>query len=310
MARSSDGTCTKPGTDVVSATPIDSALHNSTVNDTYSLLSDSLSRSGSGAMTAGLKSFDGTESLPGVAFANDLTSGLYRAGAGDVRMGVSATAGGITKWLAASFSVLKNFILTGNLTLDGAAGQTVTKSAGDLTFNTSGAGQSWIFKTNGTTRLTISDTGVQGPDTPTAMILAGNTACTSGGTTVWTVVLDASSAYEFEGTLKISGTAAPTFSLTVTTGGASVARDSVYQWTSALGDSTAAHYHYARDATTGTLTVVSGRVTGAGLTWVDGFKIFALNNAGTASTLTFTGTSTASDITAYKGSRLSYRKLY
>lgn len=90
MSRDSNGTYTLPsGNPVVTGTTITSAWSNGTFNDVGAALTDSLSRSGLGSMTAGLKLFSGTNNLPGLSWSAETTSGWYRAGLGDFRYAVS-----------------------------------------------------------------------------------------------------------------------------------------------------------------------------------------------------------------------------
>lgn len=86
MSRNSSGTYTLPaGNPVVTGTTITSSWGNSTMSDIANALTDSLSRSGLGSMTAGLRLADGTSALPGLTWGTELTSGVYRAGSGDFR---------------------------------------------------------------------------------------------------------------------------------------------------------------------------------------------------------------------------------
>lgn len=92
MSRNSSGTYTLPaGNPVVTGTTITSTWGNTTMSDIANALTDSLSRSGLGSMTAGLRLFDGTSSLPGLTWGTELTSGMYRAGAGDYRWVITTT---------------------------------------------------------------------------------------------------------------------------------------------------------------------------------------------------------------------------
>lgn len=89
MSRNASGTYTLPaGNPVVTGTLIESSWANSTLGDIASALTDSLSRSGEGGMTAALRVVDGTVSAPGLAFVNETGSGLYRTAAGDYSLGV------------------------------------------------------------------------------------------------------------------------------------------------------------------------------------------------------------------------------
>ena len=82
MSRNSSGTYSLPaGNPVVSATTISSSWANNTMSDIATELTDSLSRSGKGAMLAALESFDGTLGVPGIGFGADPDNGFYRSAA-------------------------------------------------------------------------------------------------------------------------------------------------------------------------------------------------------------------------------------
>lgn len=92
MSRNSSGTYSLPaGNPVVTGTTITSSWANTTLTDIANALTDSLSRTGQGGMSAGLPLFDGTGALPGLAWATELTSGMYRFGAGDYRWVITTT---------------------------------------------------------------------------------------------------------------------------------------------------------------------------------------------------------------------------
>jgi hypothetical protein len=92
MSRNASGTYTLPaGNPVVTGTLIESSWANNTLNDLASAMTDSLSRSGQGGMTAALRVIDGTVSAPGLAFGNETGSGLYRTAAGDYSFAVLGT---------------------------------------------------------------------------------------------------------------------------------------------------------------------------------------------------------------------------
>ena len=88
MSRAPDGTYTIPLPPVVTDTLIEATWANTSLSDIETALTDSLSRSGKGGMSAALKVADGTISAPGVAFTSAASTGLYRAGAGDFRVSV------------------------------------------------------------------------------------------------------------------------------------------------------------------------------------------------------------------------------
>lgn len=93
MARNSSGVYSlyTPGNPVVTATTIASTWANNTLTDLANAMTDSLSRSGLGGMTAALRLAAGAASAPGLAFTAETTMGLYRAGAGDMRFSVDST---------------------------------------------------------------------------------------------------------------------------------------------------------------------------------------------------------------------------
>jgi hypothetical protein len=93
MPRNSSGTYAlyTPGNPVVTSTVISSTWANNTLADLASALTDSLSRTGDGGMQAPLELDDGAIGAPGLTWATDTTSGLYRNGAADFRFSVSAT---------------------------------------------------------------------------------------------------------------------------------------------------------------------------------------------------------------------------
>jgi hypothetical protein len=71
------------------------------VSDIYTILTDSLSRSGSGGMTTAFKVADGAVGTPAYSFTSEGASGLYRAGANDILLSVA----GVDKcsWTVAGF---------------------------------------------------------------------------------------------------------------------------------------------------------------------------------------------------------------
>jgi hypothetical protein len=92
MPRNASGTYSLPaGNPVVSGTTISSTWANNTLNDIALEMTDSLSRSGEGAMLAPLELVDGTESAPALTWDTEPTTGWYRAGAGDIRFSVSGS---------------------------------------------------------------------------------------------------------------------------------------------------------------------------------------------------------------------------
>lgn len=83
MPRNSSGTYSLPaGNPVVSNTLIQTTWANPTMSDLGSGITDSLDRSGRGAMLAPLKNIDGTAVAPSITFSSEGTLGAYRVSAG------------------------------------------------------------------------------------------------------------------------------------------------------------------------------------------------------------------------------------
>lgn len=158
MARNASGTHSLPsGNPVVSGTSIASTTHNTTMSDISSELTDSLSRSGKGAMLAPLELANGAVGTPALSFDSDPDTGIYRKGANNLAMvaggaevldiqaaGVDIT-GAVTVSTTAAIS--SNATVGGTLGVTGAAtlsaGLTVTQSATDTdaaTFTGNGTG--------------------------------------------------------------------------------------------------------------------------------------------------------------------------
>jgi len=137
MSRNGSGTYTLPsGNPVVSGTLIEATWANSTLSDIASALTDSLSRSGQGGMTAALRLFDGTSSVPGLAWGSETTTGWYRAGAGDMRLVVTGSE--VMKYLATGVTVTGTIGVSGAATLSSTlavTGTTTLTGAATLTAN-------------------------------------------------------------------------------------------------------------------------------------------------------------------------------
>ena len=73
------------GNPVASGDVIASSRANTTMPDIAQGLTDSLDRNGRGGMNAPLPFADGSEAAPGISWANETSSGCYRAGAADMR---------------------------------------------------------------------------------------------------------------------------------------------------------------------------------------------------------------------------------
>jgi uncharacterized protein YaiE (UPF0345 family) len=89
MPRDSNGTVTATaGIPVTTLTTISSTMFNTFIADLLAVLTDSLSRSGAGGMLAPFEFDDGAVGTPAATFSTETTSGLYRAGAGDLGIAV------------------------------------------------------------------------------------------------------------------------------------------------------------------------------------------------------------------------------
>lgn len=132
MPRNSGGAYSLPaGQPVVTGTTISTSTFNALTSDLASELTDSLDRSGKGAMLAQFVAVDGTETAPGVAFSNDHSTGIYGAAGA-----VIITAGGDLATFTQGGATL-----AGPLTV---TTQTVTPVAQSLGSNWTGTVTRWI----------------------------------------------------------------------------------------------------------------------------------------------------------------------
>lgn len=117
MSRNGSGTYTLPsGNPVVSGTLIESGWANTTLADLATAMTDSLSRSGQGGMTAALRLFDGTFSVPGLAWASETTTGFYRAGAGDTRLVITGSQ--VVQFLSSGVAITGTLSASGNFAIN------------------------------------------------------------------------------------------------------------------------------------------------------------------------------------------------
>lgn len=109
MSRNGSGVYTKVNT-FVAGNPVTAAGHNQNWDDIAAEITNSVATDGQTSMTGPLKAASGTVSAPGITFASDPDSGLYRIGSNNVGLGVNgakvldvATTGlSVTGTLAAS----------------------------------------------------------------------------------------------------------------------------------------------------------------------------------------------------------------
>jgi hypothetical protein len=151
MPRNAAGTYTLPaGNPVVAGTAIEATWANTTLADIANELTNSLSREGEGGMLAPFRVFDGNAAAPGLAFLNEPSSGIYRAGSGEVWMSVltepvlQLTTSGVL------VPTGKTFTAQGNVTVGGTLGVTgaVTLS-NELNLSRTGASAINAFFTTG-----------------------------------------------------------------------------------------------------------------------------------------------------------------
>lgn len=89
MPRDSNGNYTLPaGNPVISGTTITSSWGNQTLTDIGTVLTASLDRSGNGGMLAPFKIVDGVAGAPGLAFAAEPATGLFRLGGNSVGLSI------------------------------------------------------------------------------------------------------------------------------------------------------------------------------------------------------------------------------
>lgn len=172
-SRNSSGTYSLPsGNPVISGQSISSSWANTTLSDISTELTNSLDRSGRGAMSAPLQLSTGSCAAPSLTFSSDTDVGLYRAGANDTKMCIASTA--VQRWTATGVEFPLAATITGALAVNGA----VTAATG-LTVNQA---------TTNTTALTVNANG-------NAAAIVGNSTATSGSIGVWGVATTNSGVY-------------------------------------------------------------------------------------------------------------------
>lgn len=117
MSRGVGGTYTVPGNPVTTLTTITSSWANTMMTDLAGGLTDSLSRTGLGGMSAGLKFIDGTVSVPSFYFSSKSTSGMYLSGTQDLGFTVNGVAEAILT--DTELTVTNDIVSGGDLTSGG-----------------------------------------------------------------------------------------------------------------------------------------------------------------------------------------------
>ena len=118
-ARNSSGTYSLPNSPVQAGQTITATWANSTLSDIKTELTDSLSRSGKGGMTAPLRTADGSSSFPAHSFTSETGSGLYRAGSSDVRFAMGAAD--IQTWTPTGVTITPSVTFSTTVTIGGNA---------------------------------------------------------------------------------------------------------------------------------------------------------------------------------------------
>jgi hypothetical protein len=125
-ARNASGSYSlSPAAPFVTNTPISSSTVNTRFSDIATEITDSLSRSGKGAMLAPLQGYAGNAALPGYTFGTDTNNGFYLIGADNLGLSL----GGTKRWdfgaagssLTGTFDVSGATSLASTLTTRGAA---------------------------------------------------------------------------------------------------------------------------------------------------------------------------------------------
>jgi hypothetical protein len=129
MPRNAAGLYSLPLPPVIPNTVIESDWANTTTDDLATAISDSLSRTGQGGMTAPFRIIDGTVTTPSLSFLAEPSSGLYRIASGDVGMSVQGVLR--QEWTTNGTTVFGDTVLNGNLNIAGIL--TATGVVGPLT---------------------------------------------------------------------------------------------------------------------------------------------------------------------------------
>lgn len=193
MPRNSSGNYTLPaGNPVVPNTLIETAWANPTMSDIGSAITDSLDRSGRGAMLAPLLLVAGSEAAPALAFTSESTSGFWRVGANIIGLALAGVER--MRWTTAGPTVI------GTLSVVGAISSTSSLSGTSLNLTTTlTVGQTATFNGNTVIGNASSDTLTIAPNTVTWSndpthsgnhTFSGNVTV-NGGTTVGNAAGDA-----------------------------------------------------------------------------------------------------------------------
>lgn len=203
MARDASGNYTLPlGNPVVTGTIITTSWANSTLADLATAMTDSLSRSGQGSMTAQFRAIDGNVGAPGLGFASETSTGLYRLGAGTIGF---ATSGSLAMLLSGgrlavgAASVVSDTVLVGR-NIDGAinaAGLSLVQTVGSGVTNTARA----VRTTIGTAAASFTLTSLTHFSAEQGTFGAGSTVASQAGFFADSSLIGATFNYGFRGIL-------------------------------------------------------------------------------------------------------------
>ena len=188
-ARNSSGTYSLPYSAFVPGTTISAPIMNSTLSDLATEMSDSLSRSGKGGMTAPFRGPDGTAASPSLSFSSETASGLYRVGAQNVGL----SAGGTLRFNcngSTACTVSDPLVVAGSETNSGgdylmtlAGTQALTKTGGTLAVGT-GDSNALYLKTNATNQWQMDISGNITPSSTTQGFSPNTVTVTQGDITL------------------------------------------------------------------------------------------------------------------------------
>ena len=205
MARDSGGTWSAPNLwPAVDGTVGTAAQVNQLMNDLGGEITDSLSRSGKGGMTAAFKVANGSAGSPSIAFSNDSAVGIYRSASGEA----SIVAGGaaVAKWTTAGwFASLLQSLTAVTLRLLGrmADGATAVGVVLDTDTTYSNAAAKLVSIRNNTVEKAYIDkagryVGIGGSQVVYLAANADNSTSTEANVTGMAFAVEASSVYRFE----------------------------------------------------------------------------------------------------------------
>ena len=226
-SRNSSGTYTLPtGNPVVSGTTITSTWANATLGDIKTELTDSLSRSGKGGMTAPLRCAPGSASAPTYSWTAETASGLYRNGAGDIRMAVGSADA--QTWSGYGATVPGTLVVGGTLGVTGAATLAGVSAGAVSAASAAISGAASVGTTLAVTGATTLTGGVAGN-----LAVSGTTTAT-GGLAVGSAGTTMTGSYRGSVTQSLNVLATNCASLTISVPGAIVGADCIVSATSSL----------------------------------------------------------------------------